>query len=127
MILTKKAIESISEKLFLPVTGDEQDWEIELANSERVVEFVFFYQEHDLCPEEKKALMSLIFASYDDYLNINDIERDELWEEISRLVQLDKRLFSELIDYWRLNKETSPENYFHITHLIRKSPFLSIT
>ena len=118
MILTKEAIESISQKLSLPFTGVEQDWEVELASSERVNEFVSFYQDTSLSLEEKKALMSLVFASYDDYLNEHEIDKNELWSEIVLLVQSDKYLFKELINYWSLEGETSPENYFKITPLV---------
>lgn len=120
MILKKEAIESISQKLSLPFTGVEQDWDLELASSERVNEFVFFYQGTSLSLEEKKALMSLVFASYDDYLNEHEIDKDELWSEIVLLVQSDKDLFKELINYWSLEGETSPENYFKITPIVRK-------
>ena len=120
MILTKEAIESISQKLSLPFTGVEQDWEVELASSERVNEFVSFYQDTSLSLEEKRALMSLVFASYDDYLNEHEIDKNELWSEIVLLVQSDKDLFKELINYWSLEGETSPENYFKITPLVRK-------
>ena len=119
MFLTKEAIESISQKLSLPFTGVEQDWEVELASSERVNEFVSFYQGTLLSLEEKKALMSLVFASYDDYLNEHEIDKNELWSEIVFLVQSDKDLFKELINYWSLEGETSPENYFKITPLVR--------
>ncbi len=119
MILTKEATESISKKLSLPFTGAEQDWEVELASSERVNEFVSFYQDTSLPPEEKKALMSLVFASYDDYLNLPEIDKNELWSEIVFLVQSDKDLFKELINYWSLEGETSRENYFKITPLVR--------
>lgn len=119
MILKKEAIESISQKLSLPATGVEQDWEVELASSERVYEFVSFYRGTLLSLEEKKALMSLVFASYDDYLNEHDIDKNELWSEIVLLVQSDKDLFKELINYWSLEGETFPENYFKITPLVR--------
>ena len=120
MILTKKAIESVSQKLALPFTGIEQDWEVELADSERVNEFVSFYKDTVLSSNEKKALMSLIFASYDDFLNERDIDENGLWSEIVLLIQSDKDLFKELLNYWGLDGETSPENYFKITPLVRK-------
>lgn len=119
MILKKEAINSISQKLNLPITGYEQDWEIELANSERVTEFISVYQEQKLLLEEKKALMSLIFASYDDYLNEKGIDKDDLWLKIVPLIELDRDLFEELLSYWSLAEENSSEYYFKITPLVR--------
>ncbi|WP_103072004.1 hypothetical protein [Aquimarina sediminis] len=124
MILKKEAIESINKKLSLPYTGVEQDWDIELADSQRVNEFVFFYKNTMLSLDEKKALMSLIFASYDDFLNECGIDKNEIWTEIVLLVQSNINLFKELLNYWSLEEETSPENYFKITPLVRDIPSL---
>lgn len=119
MILTREAIDFISQKLSLPFTGVEQDWEIELSDPERVSEFVSFYKKETLSSEEKKALMALIFASYEDLLTEFEVDKNELWLEIVLLIQSDRALFEELLNYWRLDGETSPENYFRITPLVR--------
>lgn len=119
MIFTKEAIESLNKKLELPSNGIEQDWDIELANSKRLGEFVSFYEQSDLSSEEKKAMMALIFASYDDFLNEVNIDRNNLWSKIVRLIKQDDYLFHELLNYWRLEDENSSENYFKITPLVR--------
>lgn len=120
MSLTKEVIKSISQKLSLPFTGIEQDWEVELADSARVEEFIIFYKNEKLISAEKKVLMSLIFASYDDLLTEREIDSDALWAEITSLINEDRSLFTELLDYWRLEGEEVPENYFKITPLIRE-------
>lgn len=119
MILTKKAIESVSLKLDLPFKGIEQDWEVELADSKRVKEFVSFYKGLSLSLDEKMALMALILASYDDYLEENDIGKNEFWDEIRFLLRSEEELFRELLNYWSLDGEIDPENYFKITPLAR--------
>jgi hypothetical protein len=119
MILTQEAIEFISSKLKLPFTGVEQDWEVELADSKRIGEFISFYKRTALSLDEKRALMSLIFASYDELLNSNGIDRDKLWNEITSLIRFEKEFFGELLDYWGLKGETDPENYFKLTPLVR--------
>ncbi len=119
MILTKDAIEYLNKNLSLPSTGIEQDWEIELADLNRIEEFVLFYRNSSLNEEEKRALMSLVIASYDDYLNEKHISNKNYENEIKELLKLDKPLFSELIDYWSLEGESDPENYFKITPFIR--------
>jgi len=119
MILDRKAIESLNSKLSLPITGLEQDWDVELADPKRLGEFISFYQRTALSFDEKKALMSLILASYDELLNKNGISKNELWHEIASLIRSEKELFRELLDYWALKKEIDPENYFKLTPLIR--------
>ena len=119
MILDRKAIESLNSKLSLQITGLEQDWDVELADPKRLGEFISFYQRTALSFDEKKALMSLILASYDELLNKNGISKNELWHEIASLIRSEKELFRELLDYWALKKEIDPENYFKLTPLIR--------
>ena len=125
MILRKEAIESVSRKLSLPFTGVEQDWEVEIAASERLVEFVSFYKNSSLSSDEKMVLMSLILASYDDFLNETDTDEYEIWDEIVSLIEIDKDFFKELLNYWSMDEENNPENYFKITPLVRIVKYLS--
>lgn len=120
VILKKEAIESLNEKLSLPATGIEQDWEVEFADSNRVHEFISYYKNHSLPADEKKALMSLILASYDDFLNEIDSNTGQFWNDIRQTIESDYDLLSELLDYWSLPDEDNSENWFKITPLIRK-------
>jgi len=120
VILKKEAIESLNEKLSLPATGIEQDWEVELADSNRVHEFISYYKKHPLTSDEKKALMSLILASYDDFLNEKDSNTGQFWNDIRQAIESDYDLLTELLDYWSLPDEDDSENWFKITPLIRK-------
>ena len=120
MILRKEVIESLNKKLELPYTGIEQDWELEMANSERVYEFVCYYKENIMINSEKIALVSLILASYDDLLNEEKEENEQLWNHIRGILECEEDLFSELIIYWSVPNENSAKNWFKITPLIRK-------
>jgi len=42
MILKKEIIEQLSNELALPFTGIEQDWDIEMADSNRINDFLEF-------------------------------------------------------------------------------------
>ncbi|PUV26333.1 hypothetical protein [Sphingobacterium athyrii] len=116
MILKKDIIIALSKKLSLPYKGTEQDWDIEMADSSRINEFIDLYHQHDLAFEERMALMSLIVASYDDYLNEHDLAVDCRWDRIKATLTKDKRYFIELIDYWSLDNE---DDIFRITPLMR--------
>ena len=119
MILTKEAIEFVSRKLRLPFQGTEQDWEVELADPKRIDEFVAFYKKTFLSVHRKRALMALILASYDEFLNIHGVDTSNLWHRIACLVRPDKDIFVDILDYWSLRGETDPENYFKLTPLIK--------
>jgi len=120
VILKREAIEYLNKVLLLPYIGTEQDWELELANPGRLEEFLIYYKSEPLSKDIKIALMSLILASYDDHLNKKNLSADETWEEIQHILEPEKETFNELIDYWSVNGENDPENYFTISPLIRK-------
>jgi hypothetical protein len=120
MILKKHVIEKLSKDLLLPYTGVEQDWELEMADSKRLNEFVNFYKTNNLSDDEKMGLMSLILASYDDSLNEKNLKVDGEWNAIREVLEFEKKFYSDLLNEWGLPGETSYENIFKITPLIRK-------
>lgn len=119
MILRKEIIEQLSKELSLPYMGFEQDWDVELADKNRVDEFISFYNDNDLSTEMKYATMSIILASYDDFLNDKELDRDYRWYEIEKILKSEKEVFRDLIEYWTIDSEV--ENAFRITPLIRET------
>ena len=107
IIIKKEAIESLNKKLALPYTGIEQDWELEMADFKRVHEFIYFYKSNSFSYDEKIALMSLILASYDDFLNEKDLDYEKNWKDIKKLLKSELNTFSELLDYWGLYNENT--------------------
>ena len=63
---TAQAISRLNRELHLPASGHEQDWEVELADPNRLDEFVAYYSSSDLSDDERLALLSLIVASAQD-------------------------------------------------------------
>lgn len=119
MILKKEIIEQLSKEISLPYTGIEQDWDIEMADSNRIDEFVKFYKKGSLCVDKKVALMSLILSSYEDFLNESDLEIDNRWDDIKSILEPDRVIFVDLINYWSLSNEVEDDNLFRISPLIR--------
>lgn len=119
MILRKEIIEQLSKELSLPYMGFEQDWDVELADKNRVDEFISFYNDNDLSTEMKYATISIILASYDDFLNDKELYRDYRWCEIEKILKSEKEVFRDLIEYWTIDSKV--ENAFRITPLIREA------
>ena len=99
-ILSKKSVKEISSELSLPIIGTEQDWDIELADSSRISEFLDYYRNNDFSVEKRIAVMELLIASYDDFLNVKDSEVDSRWKEIKSILKSEKIIFKELVYYW---------------------------
>lgn len=119
IILKKDAIESLNKIFSLPYSGVEQDWELEMANPDRLLEFISHYKKENLSIDKKIALMSLIVASYNDFLDRNSSDTNRIWDEIKSILESEIKVFSNLIAYWSVYSEGSSENYFNITPLIR--------
>lgn len=122
MIFKKEILKHLSQELLLPFTGIEQDWDIEMADSNRIKDFIKFYEDKELSLDEKVALVALIIASYNDFLEENNLQIDRIWNSIKRILEFEKDNFTELINYWALDNEKE-ENIFKITPLIRSLKF----
>jgi hypothetical protein len=128
--------EYINRMFSLPARGDEQDWDIELADPDRVEEFLSRYPEIERTDELSFALMSLIVASFDekvwvrflevgkpldfdwdfkDLVRMSGYEVDalytarekELWSRISAILAQKPDLFDGIISYWSLDDNDS--------------------
>jgi len=96
-----------------------QDWDIELADPERVQEFCSAYRNQIEDEDEKFTLMTLIVASYDDYLSASG-HNPALWNEISELLKKDMTLHLDTLEYWAVFEEENPEHYYEITPYVRE-------
>ncbi len=93
------AMDKFEELFDLNATGEEQDWEIELADSGKLNIFVEAYESLPLTPDEKITLMLLIVASFDDAL-VQGWESSEVWERIEKLFSQDWELHLLTVEYW---------------------------
>ncbi|MES0811359.1 hypothetical protein ABLO27_17870 [Roseibium sp. SCPC15] len=121
--ITGRASEHLSRMLKLPADGDEQDWDIQLANSARLLEFIRRYPEFSVDDEYAFAMAALIIASFDERLleriyplgeefyelmriaefdvtRMYTEEECQLWAKIAVILKSDKGLFDALIRYW---------------------------
>ncbi|WP_333624732.1 hypothetical protein [Sphingobacterium siyangense] len=55
MIQKKETIAILNKKLSLPYTGTELDWDIEMADFNRINEFIDLYHQYDLAFQESLA------------------------------------------------------------------------
>jgi|GEM_PF-1363853 len=138
--VSARAIAHLTEALQLPARGDEQDWEIELADETRLEEFISLFPDFASEDEYAYAMAALILASFDDRLRLRlyavtgeyidqmreaefDVSRmytqeeRRLWQEISRILNSRVCLFDWLIRYWSVAND--PESAFASTLFFR--------
>lgn len=116
---TWEAMALLERELLLPATGEEQDWDIELADPSRVDEFLCYLESHDLSEDARFALMALIIASLDDLSYEGDLDA-ELVKRTVALLEAGRPLYDDLILYWRQDGE-GPDG-FNISPTMRLVP-----
>jgi hypothetical protein len=115
--LASEAIEKLNMLLDLPYMDWMQDWDIQLADSNRIQEFCEVYERENLNSKEKQALMALIIASYNNYLEAQGGE-SLLWNKIADLLRRDFDLHKPTVLYWLCDDNEEIIEGFAITPLI---------
>lgn len=121
MAITKETILSLNKLLELEATGNEQDWPVEMADKDRVLDFINrFYLCEQLTANERYAIISLILCSYDDFLS-SDLDKDnQIWGKILTLIEKNKNESEDILLYWANWEEKDSNNLFCITPLVRE-------
>ncbi len=123
IFLTNDTLHNLSKQLNFAFDGSHQDWAIEFADSARLLEFIEFASNNDLKIEEAYGVMSLILASYDDYLSEFGEDKFEYWNKITELLNKNTSLYTDLLKYWAL--WSNNEDVFNITKQVREFLYVS--
>lgn len=105
---TAVAIASLVERFNFPYDRNMQDWEWEVADSERVGEFVDAYCSGELDDDERFTLMETIIQSCEDHpLPLTDQPH---WTGVMELLRAGAQLHAATIWYWScLDEQGTPE------------------
>ena len=117
MILSNEAIEYLNRILELKVSGNEQDWDLEMADPERLDDFITFFENSpSLDMEVKRALIALLVASLNEKLN--DFNRDYYFYKFFSLMKGNQIVFKEVCDSWQINSLSESEDQFNVSSLL---------
>ena len=112
---TRRAIDKLSEVLNLRDYG--QDWDIELADPDRVEEFCQLYSQlHN--EDERFTLMTLIIASLEENLQVKGND-EKMVDLVKSLLSSSFDLHQDTIEYWCLFEEDNPDNCWTVTLIMR--------
>lgn len=120
-VLKKTVCERFSQVFLLPARGKEQDWDIELSDKDRVVEFIEYLEsnESELDDDEIVALSALILASLDDLANSESFS-EHVWNRAKTVLVRHREILLPLIEYWScINESSSSDDVFAITRFVR--------
>jgi hypothetical protein len=114
---TKEARVRLAQLLRLPYHESMQDWEWEVAEANRVAEFLHTYESSDLSEDEQFSLMEIIIQSVEDSETACDSAE---WQRVLR--HLDERisLHAHSVWYWAVPGEKDQEAHWCVTPDMRQ-------
>ena len=95
-----------------------QDWEWEVADSDRFYDFLREFKEGSWSIEERILLMEILLQCAEDMDN-----QDALilaWKEIEVSLKSDVVIYRSVIDYWSCLREQELERCFRLTPFMRE-------
>jgi hypothetical protein len=95
-----------------------QDWEWEVADSQRFQEFLAAYGSAELTGDERFSLMEILVQCVED-MGMSG-HADAAWVELKPLLTSAPRLHGATIEYWSCWKGATPESQFNVAPQMRK-------
>ena len=114
-----RPLDKISGLIGIDLYECGQDWDLLCADPNRVEEFCDIYERESLDEFDKRELMRLIVASYDEAIDTGN-SSEQVWQRIVRLLKAEFLIHEEIIDYWSLPEESDEKNFFPITLQMRE-------
>jgi len=96
---TRNAVATINHLLALPATGDEQDWEIELADPRKLDDMFELFAKGSLGFEERSAVALLLTHTVDE-LEDDDEDTSDLVPRLRSLLASDGEVLHRMRFYW---------------------------
>ena len=94
----------LNTALNLSASGQEQDWEIELADHRRIKELIDFYAKSDLPQDCEEALVALILASFEDAIWVSQFD-EEQWHRFSAGLLSNYSRLENVLTPWATNDD----------------------
>jgi hypothetical protein len=95
---TRAAIDALAERLRLVNEPGMQDWEWEVADPDRIDEFLATYQSGELSDDERFTLMEVMLQSFEELPTA--LEADRRWFRLRDILDRNAALHAHSIWYW---------------------------
>jgi hypothetical protein len=115
---TKSAIDKLAEMFSLPNTPYMQDWEWEVADANRIEEFIKVYKNSSLTDDEKFTLMEIIIQSFED--TKTELHTNSLWQTTLNLLKKNYKLHAYTVWYWSSFENGSINDAWRVAPFMRE-------
>lgn len=114
---TGEAIANLASRFGLSNNSSMQDWEYEVADVERIDEFLEAYEGVVLTDDERFVLMEMIIQSFDDLEG--DLDTDPRWSQVIDALENNIDIHIYTVWYWSGTDTESEMECWHVTPYIR--------
>lgn len=115
---TAESIRSLSNRFKLPYTPQMQDWEWEVADSNRIDEFLDAYMSAELTDNEQFTLMETIIQSFEELDQL--MTAHPRWKDCLKALRqnIDRHIYS--VWYWSDLESALDEESWQVTPYFRE-------
>jgi hypothetical protein len=93
-----------------------QDWEYEVADANRIDEFISVYESGELDDDEKFSLMETIIQSFEDLeISLSDEPR---WQRVLNIIENNIELHRYTVWYWSMLENSNKFEQWRVTPFI---------
>lgn len=114
---TRAAIDALALRFDLPNSHLMQDWEWEVADADRIDEFMAAYQSGQLDDDQRFTLMETIIQSFEDLGEA--LHADSRWQSVVDLLHVHIKLHAYTVWRWAAPDESDPANHWTVTPSFR--------
>jgi hypothetical protein len=74
------AINQLADRFNLPIEESDQDWPFQIADHQRVEEFLAVFKEPQTCPDQRFVLMDILLQCFEDLAGTGlNLKADNRW------------------------------------------------
>lgn len=115
---TARAIASLAARFDVPNGPHMQDWEWEIADSNRLDEYLTAYKSGELTDDERFTLMETIMQAFEDLPA--SLDSEPRWEETLMILDSNIDLHAYTVWYWSDLEDELGEESWRVTPYLRK-------
>jgi hypothetical protein len=114
---TLAAIDALAQRFGFPNDPAMQDWEWQVADADRIDEFVAALETGGLSEDERFTLMEIVLQSFEELSA--PLELDQRWKRVLEILDQNVSLHGHSICSWSCLDVEEPTNWWRVTPYMR--------